>query len=504
MSYRKAVKLIKPSVVCAVEGSAVSETADSDDFAMLKPPTGRRTAMRGESFVERHWLLVLGGLATVMQTLSVVRALSGSGRPAINIDSALFQHAGWYVTQGAVPYIDIWDIKPPLAIETTTVLAVLAGDPLQLHLLSVAVTAAAAIGCSLLVALLAHRLTGDARAALLAGLTLLTVPGFYYLSANGFRPKYFTLCLGLAALLFGLRDRPLFAGMAAAASAGYWQYGVIFAVFVVGIAIQRRDRRALVRHVLGMAVVTAVVVAPILARGALVPMLVEVVYVPLTAQETQPLLQRLGKLVFYLAYALVPALLGTYGLATGGRQHLRRHWWVYAGAAWGGFQLLFDLDSAPDLYLLVVFLALGVALFAERAQPRTRQWFSVCLLGIVLLNALWVGGVVANPIGGGPDIATDDAETNLMDIATSVDVSRPGEPPRHGIPDVQKLYWHTEIPPSCHYRLSQTERNWLAETSQPYHESRCGTLDGLNYTVGQPYSNTSSQQPVTHISDVRL
>jgi 4-amino-4-deoxy-L-arabinose transferase-like glycosyltransferase len=441
--------------------------------------------MRVASRVDRHWLLVLVGIATVVQALSVGRALSNPGHPVVNIDSAFFQHAGWYVTQGAVPYVDIWDIKPPLVIETTTVLAVLAGgDPLLIHFLSVAVTSVAAVGCSLLVFMLAHRLTGNARAALLAGLTLLTVPGFYYLSANGFRPKYLTLFCGLAALLFALRNRPLFAGMAAAASAGYWQYGVIFAALVVGIAIQRRDRNALARQILGMALVTTIVLIPILAWGALVPMLVEVIYVPLTSQAAQPFTQRLGKLVFYLAYALVPAVLGAYGLATGGRQHLPRHWWVYAGAAWGGLQLLLDLDSAPDLFFLVVFLALGVALFAERAKPRTTRLLVGGFFAIVALNALWVGGVVVNPVSAEPDspgTATGGFEANLTEIAESVDVSRPGEPPRHGIPGVQKLYWNTRMPPSCHYRLSETERNWLTQTGQPYRESRCGTLDGFEY-----------------------
>jgi hypothetical protein len=433
--------------------------------------------MRGESCVERHWLLVVGGVAALVQALSVGRALSGSGHPTINIDSALFQHAGWYVTQGAIPYIDIWDIKPPLAIETTTVLAALAGgDPFLIHLLSVAVTGAAAVGCSLLVGLLAYRLTGDGRAALLAGLVLLTVPGFYRLSANGFRPKYFTLFLGLAALVFGLRNQSLFAGMAAAASAGYWQYGVIFAVLVVGIAIQHRDRRALVRQVLGMALVTTAVLLPIVAWGALVPMVVEVIYVPLTSQGTQPLIQRLGKLLMYLAYALIPVAVGVYGLVSR-RDRLRHDWWVYAGAAWGGFQLLFDLDSAPDLFLLVTFLALGVALFAERARPQARRWLSVGLAAIVLVNALWVGGVVVNPVGegtGSTDTASSGFSEELRAVAESVGVSRPGEPPRHGIPGVRTLYWNTRTPPSCHYRLSETERDWLEKTGRTYRESRCG------------------------------
>ena len=433
--------------------------------------------MREASFLDRRWPLVLGGLALLVQGLSVRRALATTP-PTTNIDAAFFQHAGWYVTQGSIPYADIWDIKPPLAIETTAVLAALVGgDPLSLHLSSVALVAGAAVGCSLLVGLLAHRLTGDGLAALLAGCTLLAMPAFYRLSANGFRPKYLTLLFGLGALVLALERRPLLAGTAAAASAGYWQYGAIFAILTLGIAVEHRDRRALARTALGMALVTAVAVVPIALSDALASMLVEVVYVPLTTQGAQPITERLGKLVLYLAYALVPLAVGLSGLAAG-RGEFRRHWWVYAGAAWGAFQILFDLDSAPDLYLLVTFLAFGVALAVARAQPVHRRWLAAAFAAIVLVNAIWVGGFVANPVGNAAS-ADGGAAGTLRAVSESVDVSRPGEPPRHGISPVRDLYWERRVPESCHYRLSETERDWLAKTDRSHHESRCGSARGL-------------------------
>lgn len=433
--------------------------------------------MREASFLDRRWPLVLGGLALLVQGLSVRRALATTP-PTTNIDAAFFQHAGWYVTQGAIPYLDIWDIKPPLAIETTAVLATLTGgDPLFLHLSSVAIMTLAAVGCSLLVGVLAHRLTDDGLAALLAGCTLLAMPAFYRLSANGFRPKYLTLLLGLGALVLALERRPLLAGAAAAASAGYWQYGAIFAVLALGIAGERNGWRALARTVLGMALVTAAAVVPIALSGALVPMLVEVVYVPLTAQGAHPITERLGKLVLYLAYALVPVAVGLYGLVAD-RERFHEHWWLYAGAAWGAFQLLFDLDSAPDLYLLVTFLALGVALAVARARPAHRRWLAAAFGAIVLVNAIWVGGFVGNPVGNAA--STDDGATGtLRAVSESVDVSRPGEPSRYGISAVRDLYWESLTPESCHYRLSETERDWLAKTGRPYHESRCGDARGL-------------------------
>ena len=311
----------------------------------------------------------------------------------------------------------------------------------------------------------------------LAGCTPLAMPAFYRLSANGFRPKYLTLLLGLGALVLALERRPLLAGAAAAASAGYWQYGAIFAVLAVGIAGERNGWHALARTVLGMALVTAAAVVAIALSGALVPMLVEVVYVPLTAQGAQPITERLGKLALYLAYALVPVAVGLYGLVAD-RKRFHEHWWLYAGAAWGAFQLLFDFDSAPDLYLLVTFLALGVALAVARARPAHRRWLAAAFAAIVLINAIWVGGFVGNPVG---NVASTDggATGTLRAVSKSVDVSRPGEPARYGITEVRDLYWESRTPESCHYRLSETERDWLAKTGRPYHESHCGDARGL-------------------------
>jgi hypothetical protein len=84
--------------------------------------------------IETCWYPLLVGTATALLTLATIgRFLLEAFY--ITDDSALFQHAGWYITHGATPYVDFWDLKPPLVYVGTTTLAVLTGvNMVLLHL----------------------------------------------------------------------------------------------------------------------------------------------------------------------------------------------------------------------------------------------------------------------------------------------------------------------------------------------------------------------------------
>lgn len=47
--------------------------------------------------------------------------------PATATDPAFFQHTGWYILNGGIPYVDVWDVNPPLVFGLTAVLALLSG-----------------------------------------------------------------------------------------------------------------------------------------------------------------------------------------------------------------------------------------------------------------------------------------------------------------------------------------------------------------------------------------
>lgn len=118
-----------------------------------------------------NWFRILVGSATVLLTLATVGRFV-FGPYLITDDSALFQHADWYIAQGATPYIDFWDLKLPLIYAVTTSLALLTGgDMFLLHLASVLVSMATIAAGVALVSLLAYRVTGDELASFAAGLT---------------------------------------------------------------------------------------------------------------------------------------------------------------------------------------------------------------------------------------------------------------------------------------------------------------------------------------------
>jgi len=88
-------------------------------------------------------------LPPLVATVAVVLAAATVGRRllrplAVSRDSALFQHAGWYVLQRVTPYADFFHVRLPLIYAITTVLAALSGGNMAaLHVLSVLVAVAA-------------------------------------------------------------------------------------------------------------------------------------------------------------------------------------------------------------------------------------------------------------------------------------------------------------------------------------------------------------------------
>jgi hypothetical protein len=445
-----------------------------------------------------RWRELLFGVTVFSFGVSVLRAFLRPGRPPINTDAAFFQHAGWYVTQGAVPYVEMWDIKPPLTIETTSVLAVLSfGNMYVLHVLSVLLTVAAGIGTVYLVGELVYHVTDHELASLTAGLTVLTIAGFHGLPAFGFRPKYFAMVFGLLALLLTLRDRPLYAGVAAAMSAGYMQHGAIFTVLILGVLLRRRSYEGVGRALAGMAVTTVVAVLPIALLGGFSAMLVEVVLVPLTASEETGILAVLGNLqrgFLFLGYAVPVILVGLYGVVRVGiLDRADDTGWIVAGTALSGVQILaIDFDGYADLFFGLLFTALGVGLVVANARDRPRTVVVGVVVAVVVVSVTVMGGVgvVSDPIDEvHTSIAEDRTDTVMLHVAESIqslsgveDQVTPSNTTVHPLvaesqynqSSVVWLYWNKAEPVSCHYRLSVTELQWVEQTGRSITAERCG------------------------------
>lgn len=411
-----------------------------------------------------RWLLGLAPIVAVLFGASVV-VFAILNRPIIAIDAALYQHVGWLVTRGGIPYVDIWDINPPLTFALTAGLAFLSGgNMLLLHALSAAVTLLVSVASVLLVGWLAARVTGEDIAALAAGLVLLAVPEVYGLPPYGVRSQYFALLSVAAALALAYRDRPLLAGVSVSASAGFWQPGIAAVPIVLGMILQRSGRRGFRRAAFGGLALAALTVFPFVAVGAVVPMVVETVVAPLYGQAPYTLLGRGYATLNALGYAAALLPVAGYGwlLAFVSRDR----WWVPAGGlVYTGVALFLNMNGSLDLLLWLVFVALGVAIAVESVAAR-----SLCRLGLVVFVGLTVlvapvwhvpAAPLKEPVETGQETASAKKVTQIRDHHLSV-------------PGMRTIYWQKLRPETCHYRLSWTERRWILRTGARLGDETCG------------------------------
>ncbi|ELZ05288.1 DolP-mannose mannosyltransferase, partial [Natrialba asiatica] len=317
------------------------------------------------------WLVVLGSIVGVLFAVGLINYLQ-TRWPAIATDPAFFQHTGWYILQGGVPYVDVWDVNPPVPFAITAVLAVFSGgNMLVLHALGTALTVLVAATSILLVGWVAYLVTEKHVAAIAAGLTMLIVPELLVLSLEGVRAQFYALFFGTLSLALVLRDRPFLAGVAAALSAGSWQSGAVFAPLIVGMAYQRNGGRGALSAVAGGGVVTGIVVLVFAAVGALVPMVVQSIVAPMSAGGPYTLAERVYTILLVFGYGAVLFPVALYGWGRAAVRDLGSRWWIPVGGVILLLQVLFvDLDGSTDAFLFLSFIALGVAVAVERVIGR--------------------------------------------------------------------------------------------------------------------------------------
>ena len=416
--------------------------------------------------VEENWFRSLAIAAAVV--LVVATAVKFAADPFdVNRDSALFQHAGWYITQGATPYVDFWDLKPPLIYAVTTVLAVLSGGNMAvLHVLSVFVAVLAVYSGVVVVGVLTHRLTDDGFAAVVAGLTMFVVPTVYAFPASGIRPKYFAFCFGAAALLLAIDDRPAASGAAAAASAGFWQLGGGLALLVVAVGFQRGGWRAVGRTVAGGLAVAAAVVVPFVAAGLSVPLFVETVLAPVYGVEGYTVAGRLLDVVVEIGVGGVAFLaVGAFGWLRGLAADRERYWWVAVGGAGYIGQVFLEMQGAIELILLFLFLSVGVGILAANASTPDRQWRVVAVVALLAAAGGYWAAAPVTPL-------KDDLEDTQAELAGQPYETLPPVP--DGAPSMQTIYWEQRQPELCHYRFGKKQRAFVARTGGDLRTAECG------------------------------
>jgi hypothetical protein len=394
----------------------------------------------------------------------------------ISMDSALFQHAGWYITQGAMPYTDIWDIKPPLIYGVTTLLALASGgNMVVLHLLSIATAVLVVSAGVALVGLLTHRLTGDGWASLVAAGAMFTIPTLYMYPYAGIRPKYFAFACVAGSLVLAVDERYGWAGALAAAAAGFWQLGLPTTGVVVAMAAVRGGRGSAARAVGGGLVVAVLTVAPFVLTGNGIPLYLEAVVVPMYGVDRYTMVGRLYEIVVELGYGLAVIPLGLYGLVAA-VQRDRRYWWVLLGAGLYLLGFRFEMGGAIDAMLLYAFLAVGIGAFvASLDSPERRRLVGGVVAAAVVLSLAWSFG----PVTPVKDAIEDSYEQD--DIYDDIP-ERPG-----GVPETETIYWEKQRPATCNYHFSKKQIHFEYLTDGLQTRSDCGTWpfdrDPLEWTL---------------------
>jgi len=432
----------------------------------------------------RKWYPRLAILAICTQLISIFRTLYLRQPVSLTNDTAFFEHAGWYITQGAVPYVDFWDVKPPLIHETAAVLSFITGGNMSyLHYLSVLLMSGLAVGILLLVVSLSYKVTENRKAAIVAGIAVLAHPAFHHLPTLGLWAKYFSVFFGLLAIWCIKTDRYFLAGVTGAASAGYWQFGLIFPLIVFGLTIQNGERADARNTIIGMAVITALTIAPIIHRGGFVAMMSQVVFLPFTISEDYTLLHRLGKGVLYLGYAGIVLILGIIGAAYSFYIDKKETWWIAAGLGWFGVQLLaLNFASEADLFPALIFTALGVGVLVAHLTPERQKQVGAVIGAIALLSVTMLGsiGLIVSPIDPGPegDTLTEQtlyrAEENVNPDGANESIRSQSDIEFNSSPSAKEIYRNKIQPEYCHYRLSGYEIKYLEQMNRSYKSEKCG------------------------------
>jgi hypothetical protein len=446
------------------------------------------------------WKVWLASILFAIPIISTIREFTYSGRPPLNTDAAFYEHAGWFLLNGGIPYIDMWDPKPPLNFLVTGFAAVLGdGNMLLTHSINVVLTALAAAGACLFIALITFELTEDRMASVAAGIFPMLFPYFHYLPAFGYRPKYFLLFFGFLGIYLVIRNRYFSAALSAGLSIGFWQFGVVFAIITFGITvIEYRDAGDLSRIyyvIAGFGLAAAVILLPVVVWGAMEEMLIETIYASVVTTNDKPLVMRIGLWIFRMGITNVAVGFATFGLLVGVMRQDFRWWWVYFGVAVGAVQIfLLDFEGYDDMYLLFIFLSFGIGLLVCYVEGRSRSVALGAVVITLVTSVILLGGtgVVFDPAPPAiPERTTieegsESVFKNSLGIVKSTITGTETDTRQGGLeetlsPPYEKSYmitifWEKMKPETCHYRVGAMHQSWIEQIDKPYDEPKCGQI----------------------------
>jgi hypothetical protein len=449
-----------------------------------------RTVLRARAerigiLIDRRPLALVAVLASALQAYAAYRVyapLSAGEWPRLR-DSMIFEYVGWRLARGERLYVDVWEIKPPLAFEVTGGLALLSGGNVTLyHVLALLATSGALVGSAVLAAAIVEELTGDSPGAVIGGLTVFVLPAYFWRALIGFKSKYFVILFGFLLVWLLLRDRPALAGVAGAAAVGFWQMAIVFPVVGFGWVLQEGNRSDLRRFVAGGIGASAIILVPVAIWGALPAMLAEAVLTPLLITERTTPGENLRFALSLLGKSLPVALVGIAGYAGSlTRSRRGREWPLLVVLGWfTAVVLFFDLDFYPDLFPWFAVIGIGVGLAVGHGSDYSSRALGVAMASLVVLSVATMGGFGA----GGTGVPATGSFDTTMDLDPN--------PPYNGT-EAQYLFWTGEDAESCRLFAGWTQARLirqanLSDPGEPRWEVPCGRLSPVWEAFVEKYS----------------
>lgn len=407
----------------------------------------------------RHYPLGVGLLVLAMGRPFVRR--HGLDAPLPHTDTVILEYVGWFVARGNTLYVDIWEIKPPLAFLPSYLFAALTGGNLYaVHLLGVATTALALALTAAFAARAVGTVTDAPLAGVAVGVAVFALPDLFYRPWMGYKAKMVVFALGLAGLERALRDRWGASGLLSGLAVGVWQLGVLFPLVTTGDALRTRSPAVLRRHLAGGGAALAAILLAVLLYADPEGFLAQVVLGPLVLASEGGAFDPRTYMLFFpgdTGYWFTVLGAGGLGLAFVRDEYAAARPLAVGGLLMGLVVVFVDFDGLWDVVGPLVFCAVGVGLVVG-ALPRRVRLAAVVALGLTLAPAFAPSALARHD-------PVDPKPTDRLPPATASERER--------------LYWSGQPVASCRFFGGRTQRSLLEyyPDADLLSEAPCGDVE---------------------------
>jgi hypothetical protein len=401
-----------------------------------------------------------------------------------------FEYGGWAIANGAIPYIDIWDPRPPLNYLIPTILTPFSLNNLDvLHSLNISIVVFSYITIVGLIYLLVREITSCKMCSTIAALTFVSIPLFYIYAFGGWSSYHIATAFGLGSIYSAYRDRTFLTGLLGGFSAATYQAASLFLLIGVGIVIASNIKK--VRTTL-IGLITAVifVLAPVGLIGGIQSLEAAVVFsgiFPLLLETGDTsALQRLYQIVRIFGYVSIPIgiVFSTYISRREWEADLEGKWVLLGMGTYGLYNLFYEFEGGQGIFMFSVFVALAIGVVVSEIDldfPKFTHIILALLVLTTILSPIWGFGTSLNTdvkYYQQPNDAPlrDELEVIQKIFGTSQDVA---VSPNDRRPELEQRYQSKILPTDCYIPFKGIEEQWFSKTSATKQNKKCGEFDAL-------------------------